>query len=121
MVSKSLVRQHSLAYAVHMDRCSSVLFLLFFSALLAGCGASFSADRLHSHVYQEEAPTRTPGYNLYWADSLDTSASQRVNQFSRSETIHVRQQSFVQGLTKAQELDKAAQKLGREPGSLFRQ
>jgi hypothetical protein len=104
-----------------MDRYGGVLCLLFFSTLLAGCGADFSADRLHSHVYQPEAPTRTPGHNLYWADSLDTSASQRVNQLSRSETIHVRQQAFVQRLTKAQELDKAAQKLGREPGSLFRQ
>ena len=104
-----------------MDRYGSVLFFLIFSALLAGCGADFSAGRLHSHVYQEEARTRTPGYNLYWADPLDTGASQRVNQLSRSETIHVRQQAFVQSLTKAQELDKAARKLGREPGSLFRQ
>jgi len=52
---------------------------------------------------------------------LDNSVSQRVNLFSRSEFIHVRQQTFVQRLTEAQALDKAAQKLGREPGSLFRQ
>ena len=104
-----------------MDRYGCVVFLLVFSVLLAGCGADISAGRLHSHVYQEEARTRTPGYNLYWADSMDASASQRVNQLSRSETVHVRQQAFVQSLTKAQELDKAAQKLGREPGSLFRQ
>jgi hypothetical protein len=54
-------------------------------------------------------------------NSLDTSVSQRVNQSSRSEFIHERQQTFVQRLTEAQALDKAAQKLGREPGSLFRQ
>ena len=104
-----------------MDRYGSALIVLLFSVLLAGCGTSSSVDRLYSHVYQAEAPSRTPGYSLYWTESLDNSASQRVNQFSRSEIIHVRQQAFVQRLTEAQALDKAAQKLGREPGSLFRQ
>jgi len=97
------------------------LFVLLFSVLLAGCGISSSAERLHSHTYQQEAASRTPGYSLYWTNALDTSASQRVNQFSRSEFIHERHQTFMQRLTEAQTLDKAAQKLGREPGSLFRQ
>ena len=104
-----------------MGRYPVVLFILAFALLLAGCGTSPFAGRLHSFAYQEETPSRTPGYNLYQADSLDNSVSQRVNQFSRSEIAHERQYSFVQRLTKAQELDKAAQKLGREPGSLFRQ
>jgi hypothetical protein len=43
-----------------------------------------------------------------------------VNQFSRSEIVHVRHQTFLQRHAEAQALDKAAQKLGREPGSLFR-
>jgi len=97
-----------------------IVFALLCSILLAGCGAAPSAGRLHSHAYQEEAPSRAPGHNLYQADPLDRSASQRVNQFSRSEIVHVRQQHFVQRLTEAQALDKAAQQLGREPGSLFR-
>ena len=104
-----------------MSNYSRVVFALFFSALLAACGTGSSAGRLHSHVYQEEAPSRTPGHNLYWANALDASVSQRVNGFSRSEIAHERQQVFVQRLTEAQALDKAAQKLGREPGSLFRQ
>ena len=104
-----------------MGRYLVVFFVLFSLALLAGCSASPFAGRLHSFAYQEEAPSRVPGYNLYREDSLDTSASQRVNQFSRSEIIHVRQHNYAQRQTKAQELDKAAQKLGREPGSLFRQ
>ncbi|MCL2123109.1 MAG: hypothetical protein FWH34_03360 [Desulfovibrionaceae bacterium] len=103
-----------------MDRYQA-FFVLFFSALLAGCGATQSAGGLNSYAYQEEAPSRVPGYNLYRADSLDNSASQRVNQFSRSEIFHDQQRHYVQRLTEAQALDKAAQKLGREPGSLFRQ
>ena len=111
-----------MAYTASMGRNCNLVFILFFSALLAGCGTnSSSVDRLYSHAYQEEASSRTPGYSLYWMDSLDTSASQRVNQFNRSEFIHERQQTFVQRLTETQALDKAAQKLGREPGSLFRQ
>ena len=104
-----------------MGRYCSVLFVLFFSALLAGCGTNSFVGRLHSHVYQEEASSRTPGHSLYGTNPLDNSVSQRVNQYSRSEFIHARQQTFVQRLTEAQALDKAAQKLGREPGSLFRQ
>jgi hypothetical protein len=61
-----------------------------------------------------------PGHSLYWTDALDNSVSQRVNQFSRSEIVHVRHQTFLQRNAEAQSLDKAAQKLGREPGSLFR-
>ena len=89
--------------------------------MLAGCGTTPFAGRVHSFEYQEEASSRTPGYNLAWGDSLDNSVAQRVNQFNRSETVHIQQHNYVQRLTKAQELDKAAQKLGREPGSLFRQ
>jgi hypothetical protein len=97
-----------------------VLCALFFAALLAGCGSSPSYGRVHSHAYQEEASSRTPGHNLYLHDSLNNSPSQRVNQFGRSEIVHVRHQTFLHRLKEAQELDKAAQKLGREPGSLFR-
>jgi hypothetical protein len=96
------------------------LILLLLSAPLAGCGTASYDGRLYSHAYQEEAAGRTPGHNLYSADSLGNSVAQRVNQFSRSEISHARQQTFVQRLTEAQTLDKAAQKLGREPGSLFR-
>jgi hypothetical protein len=103
-----------------MGRYCIILFVVLFSAPLAGCGTISSDGRLYSHAYQEEAPGRMPGHNLYWANSLDGSVSQRVNEFSRSEIIHVRQQQYVQRLTEAQALDKAAQKLGREPGSLFR-
>ena len=116
-----LARTLSLAYTTLMGRYLIAFLVLCASALLAGCGTSPYADRLYSHTYQEEAPSRVPGHNLYWADSLDNSASQRVNLFSRSEIIHVRHQNYVQRLTEAQSLDKAAQKLGREPGSLFRQ
>ena len=80
-----------------------------------------SAGGLNSYDYQAEAPNRVPGHNLYWADPLNISASQRVNQFSRSEIVHEQHRHFVQRLTEAQSLDKSAQKLGREPGSLFRQ
>jgi hypothetical protein len=93
--------------------------VLFFSVPLAGCGKD-SAGRLHSHEYQAEAPNRTPGYNLYQADSLDNSPAQRVNHLNRSEILHEVRQNSLQRLTEAQALDKAAQKLGREPGSLFR-
>jgi hypothetical protein len=103
-----------------MTKYCLALYVLFVSALLAGCGTTPSAGRLASYAYQEESPNRTPGYNLYGADSLDNSPAQRVNGFSRSEFIHVQQQTYVQRLTEAQSLDKAAQKLGREPGSLFR-
>ena len=106
-------------YTALMDRYHAV-FVLFCSVLLAGCGATQFASGLNSYAYQEEAPSRAPGYNLYWADVLDNSAAQRVNRFSRSEFVHVQQQHYVQRLTDAQTLDKAAQKLGREPGSLFR-
>jgi hypothetical protein len=104
-----------------MDRYCIVFFVLLFSASFAGCGTGSSVGGLHSYTYQEEAPNRVPGHNLYRADVLDRSVSQRVNQFSRSEIIHEQQRNYVQRLTEAQELDKAAQKLGREPGSLFRQ
>jgi len=103
-----------------MNKYLLVFLVLLFSTLLVGCGTTPSAGRLHSHTYQEEAPNKLPGHNLYRPDSLDTSVSQRVNQFSRSEIIHERQRNYVQRLTEAQTLDKAAQKLGREPGSLFR-
>ena len=102
-----------------MDR--HLFFILLFSALFAGCGTTQSAGGLNSYAYQAESPSRAPGHNLYWADSLDKSASQRVNQFSRSEIVHAQHRHYVQGLTESQALDKAAQKLGREPGSLFRQ
>jgi len=103
-----------------MDRYH-VFFVCCCSLLLAGCGTTQSAGGLNSYAYQEEALNRVPGYNLYWADSLDTSVAQRVNQLNRSEFIHEQQRSYVQRLTDAQELDKAARQLGREPGSLFRQ
>jgi len=103
-----------------MNRYLLVVLILSFSMPFVGCGTTLSAGRLYSHTYQEEAPNRIPGHNLYRADSLDISVSQRVNQFSRSEIIHERQRNYVQRLTEAQTLDKAAQKLGREPGSLFR-
>jgi hypothetical protein len=104
-----------------MGKYCIVLCALFFSVPLAACGTASSDGRLHSYAYQEEAPSRAPGYNLYREDGLDSSPAQRVNQFSRSEFIHVQQQSFLRRLSEAQALDKAAQKLGREPGSLFRQ
>ena len=110
-----------MAYTIYMDRYHLFVFLLFFTVPLAGCGTTQSATGLNSYAYQTEAPSRVPGHSLYWADSLDHSASQRVNQFSRSEIVHVQHQYYVQRLTEAQALDKAAQKLGREPGSLFRQ
>ena len=110
-----------MAYTALMYRYCGVLFVLFFSVLFAGCGTNSSVGRLYSHTYQQEAASRTPGYSLYWTNALDNSVSQRVNQFSRSEFIHERQQTFVHRLTEAQALDNAAQKLGREPGSLFRQ
>ena len=103
-----------------MDKWCLALCVLFLSASLAGCGTAPSGGRLSSYAYQEEASHRTPGYNLSTADSLDNSPAQRVNWFSRSEFIHVQQQTYIQRLTEAQALDKAAQKLGREPGSLFR-
>ena len=109
-----------MAYTTNMGRHLIIVCVLFFSMPLAGCGTAPSAGRLHSHSYQAEAPSRLPGHNLYWADSLDNSVSQRVNQLSRSEIGYERQRNFVQRLTEAQALDKAAQKLGREPGSLFR-
>ena len=115
-----LADKPSLAYTANMDRYFVVLFLLCFSAPLAGCGTASSDGRLYSHTYQEEAASRIPGYNLYTADSLDNSVAQRVNQFSRGEVSHARQQTFARRLTEAQALDEAAQKLGREPGSLFR-
>ena len=114
-----LVKRRYWTYAVSMTRCGIAFFLLLFAPLM-GCGTSSFDGRLYSHTYQAESPSRAPGYNLYSADSLDNSAAQRVNQFSRSEISHARQQSFVKRLTEAQALDKAAQKLGREPGSLFR-
>jgi hypothetical protein len=104
-----------------MNRCGIAFFLLLLSAPLAGCGTASSDGRLHSHAYQEEASNRVPGHNLYRVDSLDMSAAQRVNQFSRSEIVHEQHRTYMQRLTEAQALDKAAQKLGREPGSLFRQ
>jgi len=104
-----------------MDTYRFALCVLFSAALLAGCGTSPAAGGLTSYAYQEEPSNRTPGYNLHGADSLDNSPAQRVNGFSRSEFIHVQQQTYIQRLTEAQALDKAAQKLGREPGSLFRQ
>ena len=105
-----------------MNKYLVVLFVLCVSVPLMGCGTNSSiGSRLYSHDYQAEAPSRTPGHNLYWTNSLDNSVSQRVNSFSRSEIVHVQQRVFVQRLTEAQSLDKAAQKLGREPGSLFRQ
>lgn len=116
-----LAKRASLAYIERMDKYILVSFGLFFSLFLAGCGAALSGGELHSYAYQEEAPSRVPGHNLYRPDSLDVSAAQRVNQFNRSEIFHERQQSYIQRLTEARELDKAAQKLGREPGSLFRQ
>jgi hypothetical protein len=103
-----------------MDRYH-VFFALCCAALLAGCGTTQSAGGLNSYAYQAEAPNRVPGHNLYWANSLDNSASQRVNQFSRSEIVHEQHRNYLQRQTEAQSLDKAAQKLGREPGSLFRQ
>ena len=115
-----LARKPPLAYAAYMGRYH-VFFVLFFSALLAGCGTTQSAGGLNSYAYQTESASRVPGHNLYWADSLDNSASQRVNQFSRSEIVHEQHRCYVQRLTESQALDKAAQKLGREPGSLFRQ
>jgi hypothetical protein len=104
-----------------MGKYCIALCALLFSAPLAGCGTASSDGRLYSHAYQEEATSRTPGYNLYREDSLDNSPAQRVNLLSRSEIIHVRHQTFLQRVSEAQALDKAAQKLGREPGSLFRQ
>ncbi|MDR2695534.1 MAG: hypothetical protein LBC79_04055 [Deltaproteobacteria bacterium] len=104
-----------------MNRYSAFIFLLLLCAPLAGCGTASPDGRLYSHAYQEEAPNKVPGHNLYRADTLDMSAAQRVNQFSRSEIIHEQHRTYVQRLTEAQALDKAAQKLGREPGSLFRQ
>ena len=104
-----------------MHRYGLVFFLLLLSAPLAGCGTTSFDGRLHSHTYQAEAPNMVPGHNLYRADSLDVSTSQRVNQFSRSEIIHEQHRTYLHRLKEAQELDKAAQKLGREPGSLFRQ
>ena len=115
-----LASRRSLAYTAPMSRYGVVFFILCCSVPLAGCGTVYSDGRLYSHAYQQEAASRLPGHNLYSADSLDNSISQRVNQFSRCEISHVRQQNFVQRLTEAQALDKAAQKLGREPGSLFR-
>ena len=103
-----------------MGRYLIVFFILCFFAPLAGCGTASYDGRLYSHAYQEEATSRVPGHNLYSADSLDNGVAQRVNQLHRSEISHARQQNFVQRLTEAQALDKAAQKLGREPGSLFR-
>ena len=103
-----------------MGRYLVIFFILCFCAPLTGCGTAASDGRLYSHAYQPEAAHRVPGHNLYQADVLDNGVAQRVNQFNRSEISHVRQQGFVQRLTEAQALDKAAQKLGREPGSLFR-
>jgi len=103
-----------------MSRYGIVFFLLLLCAPLAGCSTASYDGRLYSHAYQEEAASRTPGHNLYSGDSLDNSVAQRVNQFGRSEISHARQQNFAQRLKEAQDLDKTAQKLGREPGSLFR-
>jgi len=102
-----------------MDRYP-VFLLLCCVLFFAGCSVFQPAQGLSSYAYQEEAPNRVPGYNLYWYDPLDYSASQRVNQFNRSEFMQTQQQTFVQRVTQAQALDKAAQQLGREPGSLFR-
>ena len=109
-----------MAYTAFMDR-HHVFCVLCFAALLSGCGTTQSAGGLNSYAYQEEAPNRVPGHNLYRADFLDNSASQRVNQFSRSEIVHAQHRNYLQRLTETQALDQAAQKLGREPGSLFRQ
>ena len=103
-----------------MCRYGIVFFLLLLCAPLAGCSTASYDGRLYSHAYQEEAANRMPGYNLYSANALDNSVAQRVNMFSRSEISHAQQQNFAQRLSEAQALDKAAQKLGREPGSLFR-
>jgi hypothetical protein len=116
-----IARENPVVYAFTMSRVYYLFFIACFFAPLAGCGTTSSGGRLHSHNYQAETPNRVPGHNLYWADSLDNSVSQRVNQFSRSEIVHVQHRNYLQRLTEAQALDKAAQKLGREPGSLFRQ
>lgn|GEM_PF-6921146 len=116
-----LSKGYPITYTGAMDRYILVSAGLFFSLFLAGCGTVLSDGELHSYAYQEESPSRVPGHNLYRPDSLDTSVAQRVNQFSRSEIAHEQQQGYIQRLSEAKELDKAAQKLGREPGSLFRQ
>ena len=115
-----LASGRALEYTVAMGRYIVVFFILCLAAPLAGCGTASSDGRLYSHDYQPESPSRAPGHNLYAADALDNSAAQRANMFSRSETSHVRQQTFVQGLMEKQALDEAARKVGREPGSLFR-
>ena len=93
--------------------------LLLCTLLVAACGVKESG--LSTYSYQPESPAVISGHNLYQYDALNLSTSQRVNQFSRSTFMHGQQQEFVRRLTAAQALDKEAQKLGREPGSLFRQ
>ena len=96
--------------------------LILCALLTTACSSKGDFEgRISSYNYQAESLSVTPGHNLYRHDTLDTSTSQRVNQFSRSYYMHDQQQDFVRRLSAAQALDKEAQKLGREPGSLFRQ
>lgn len=97
----------------------AALAVLASAVLLAACG--MKEGRLSSVDYQPEPNSRVPGYNLYSYESLDNRVSQRVNQYSRSMYIHEQQHNYIQRLSERQKLDKDAQKLGREPGSLFRQ
>jgi hypothetical protein len=88
------------------------------SVLLAACAAG---ERTLSSVdYQQESSRRIPGHNLYNYDVTDSGVSQRVNRYGRSAFMHERHQTHIERLREALELDKAARKLGREPGSLFR-
>ncbi len=103
-----------------MKKCRFTLSACIIAvAALTACG--MREGTVSSYDYQPEAPNKVPGHNLYRPDALDISASQRANLYTRSDAVHDSHQDYLHRLKEAKELDQAAQKLGREPGSLFRQ